>query len=187
MWIDRSKFSTQPLRFPKYAPTGHHQCNCSSNSRKKTNILLPPWPLPSVHSSSALSKRGHNIQQHTTAINKRAFSYNRLPIGSKVHVQNAITKLWDQQATVVAIRNNGESYVVQLDNGKQCICGRILLRPANTTAISSMANRASPVPALRTTHTTAQSQPTLRRSSRWFDRAYGAAKHEIFSSGFEFI
>ena len=53
----------------------------------------------------------------------------QLPIGSKVHIQNAVNKLWDQQATVLAIRDNGESYVVQLDSGKQFIRGRILLRP----------------------------------------------------------
>ena len=137
---------------------------------QKTNILLPPWPLASVNSSSALYKQAHNIQQHTAAINKRAFSYNCLPIGSKVHVQNAINKLWDQQATVIAIRDNGESYVVQLGNGKQCIRGRILLRPANTNAISSMTKRASPVPAQRTNHTPAQSQPSLRRSTRLQNR-----------------
>ena len=79
---------------------------------QQTNILLPPWPLPSVNSSSALATREQHIAQHTAAINKRAFSYNCLPIGSKVHVQNTINKLWDHQATVVALRNNGEYYVV---------------------------------------------------------------------------
>ena len=137
---------------------------------QKTNILHPPWPLPSVNSFSALVARAQHITQQTAAINKRAFSYNRLPLGSRVHVQNAIRKLWDQQATVKAIRNNGESYFVQLDNGKQCISGRILLRPANTTAISRITNRASPVPAPRTTHPPAPAQPTLRRSTRLQNR-----------------
>ena len=118
----------------------------------------------------ALSKRAHNIKQHTTAINKRAFSYHRLPIGSKVHVQNAVNKLWEQQATVLAVLDNGESYVVKLDNGKQCIRRRILLRPANMTAISDMTTGASPVPAPQTAQNTATSLPTVRRSARLQNR-----------------
>ena len=93
---------------------------------QKTNILLPPWPMPNIDPASTLSTRAHHIKQHTAVINKRAFSYHRLLIGSKVHIQNAVNKLWDQQATVLALRDNGESYVVQLHNGKQCIRGRIL-------------------------------------------------------------
>ena len=124
---------------------------------QKTNILLPPWPLPDINLASAPSKRAHNIKQDTAAIHKRAFSYHRLPIGSKVHVQNALSKIWDQQATVLAIRNNRESYVVQLDNGKLCIRWRILLRPANTTAISVTSTSAPPVPALHSGQHPAQS------------------------------
>ena len=112
---------------------------------QKTSILLPPWPMPSINTTSALASRAHNIQQHTTAINTRASSYNRLPLGSRVHVQNAITKQCKQQATVKAIRDNGESYILQLDNGKQCIRGHIILRPANTTSVSRYTTRAIPV------------------------------------------
>ena len=110
---------------------------------QKTNILLPSWPMPSIDPASTLSTRAHHIKQHTAAINKRAFSYHRLLVGSKVHVQNAVSKLWDQQATVLALRDNGESYVVQLDKGKQCIRGRILLRPANTTAVPEQSQKCS--------------------------------------------
>ena len=134
------------------------------------NILLPPWPVPGINSPSALSKRAPNIKQHTAAVNKRAFSYHRLPIGSKVHVQNAVNKLWEQQATVLAEPDNGESYVVKLDSGKQCIRGRILLCPANTTAISDMTTGASPVPAQQTAQNTATSLPTVRRSARLQNR-----------------
>ena len=113
---------------------------------QKTNILLPPWPMPNVDPASTLSAQAHHIKQRTATVNKRAFSYHRLLTGSKVHVQNAVNKLWDQQATVPAVRDNGESYVVRLDNGKQCIRGRILLRPANTTAAPEQSKSAPPVP-----------------------------------------
>ena len=170
MRIDRSKFSTQSLRFPKYAPFGRAISSTIvlQTPAKKNKYLTPTMAVRRLWTLPQRSPR--NFQQHTAAINKRAFSYNWLPIDSKVHVQNAINKLWNQHATVVAIRNNSESYIVQLENGKQCICGRILLRPANTTAISSMTKCASPVPAQRTTHTTAQPQPTLRRSARLQNR-----------------
>ena len=133
-------------------------------------ILLPPWPIPSINTTSALASRAHHIKQQTAAINTRAFSYNRLPLSSRVHIQNAITK---QQATVKAIRNNGESYILLLDNGKQCIRGRILLRPGNTTAISKYTACAIPVPATQSTHTflpVAASPPVLRRSTRLQNR-----------------
>ena len=65
---------------------------------QKTNILLPPWPIPSINNTSALASRALHINQQTAAINTRAFSYNRLPLGSRVHVQNAINKQWEQQA-----------------------------------------------------------------------------------------
>ena len=77
-----------------------------------------------------------------------------------------MNKLWDQQATVLAIRDNGESYVVQLDNGKQCIRGRILLRPANTTAIPEQSKSAPPVPLTHSTRPAVSSQPIVRRSAR---------------------
>ena len=122
---------------------------------QKTNIFLPPWPFASIHNNAALSSRAQKILQHTTAINKRAFSYSRLPLGSRVFVQNAISKYWEQQATVKATRDNGESYIIEQDNGKQCIRGRILLRSVKSlisTAQSTAASTASTTP--------------LRRSSR---------------------
>ena len=137
---------------------------------QKTNILLPPWPMPSIDPTSTLSKRAHHIKQHTASINKRAFSYHRLQIGSKVHIQNAINKLWDQQATVFAVCDNGGSYVVQLDNGKQCIRGRILLRPANTTAIPEQSQNTPPVPLTRYTRATIPAPAPLRKFARLQNR-----------------
>ena len=133
---------------------------------QKTNILLPPWPMPSVDPASALSARAQHMKQHTAAANKRAFSYDQLIIGSKVHVHNAITKLWDQQAIVLAIRDNGESYVVRLDNGKQCIQGRILLRPIRTTAAPKQSTSVTPVPQTHSTRSAAPAVNTIRRSAR---------------------
>ena len=122
---------------------------------QKTNILLPPWPITSINKSAALSSRANNILRQTTAINKTAFSYSSIPIGSKVFVQNAISKQWDHQAIVKATRNNGESYLVQLDNGKECIHGHILLRTVNSTLSST---HSTPQPSSTTAH--------IRRSAR---------------------
>ena len=140
---------------------------------QKTNILLPPWPIPSINTNSALASRAHHIKQHTAAINTRAFSYNCLSLGSRVLVQNAITKQWEQQATVKAIYNNGESYVLELDNGKQCIRGAHSSTPVISTASSAYKSCASPVPAptsTRSTHPVPASPPVLRRSARLQNR-----------------
>ena len=100
---------------------------------QKTDILFPPWPIAFINKNAALSSCAQRILHQTTTINKTAFSYSRLPLGSRVFVQNAFSKNWDQQAVVKATRDNGESYLVQLDNGKECICGRILLCPVKST------------------------------------------------------
>ena len=84
-------------------------------------------------------------------------------------VQNAITKKWEQQATVKAIHNNGESYVIELANGKQCIRGRILLRPIHSAASPVYTSNAPPIQAptsQSSTHPVAVSTPVLRRSAR---------------------
>ena len=133
---------------------------------QKTNILLPPWPLPDVHPHSALSSRARHIHQQTAAINTRALSYNKLLIGSKVHVQNAISKLWDQTATILESRNNGESYIVELDNGKQCIRGRILLRPFNNADPVKHSTSVPPVPPQHSSTSAPVSAPNIRRSAR---------------------
>ena len=84
---------------------------------QKTDILLPPWSIASINKNAALSSRAQRILRQTTAINKTAFSCSCLPLGSRVFVHNAISKNWDQQAVVKATRDNGEFYLVQLDNG----------------------------------------------------------------------
>ena len=139
---------------------------------QKINILLQPWPVLSINTNSAFASRAHHIKQHTAAIaaiNTRAFPYTRLPLGCRVFVQNAITKQWDQQANVKARRNNGESYVIELSNGKQCVGGRILLRPITIAASPAYTSHASPVPAptsTRSTHPVAVPTLVLRRSAR---------------------
>ena len=37
---------------------------------QKTNIMLPPWPMPDIDPASTLSTRAYHIKQHTAAINK---------------------------------------------------------------------------------------------------------------------
>ena len=118
----------------------------------KTNILLPPWPIASKNKNPALSSRAQRILQQTTAT---AFSWGRLPVGRRVFVQNAISKHWDQQATVKAIRDDVKSYIIALDNGKQCIGRRILLRP-----VKSIIPTAQSTPHIPSTST------PLRRSAR---------------------
>ena len=111
---------------------------------RKTNILLPPWPVASINKNAALSSRAQIFLQHTTAINKRAFSYSRLPLGSRVFVQNVISKNWVQQAKVKATCDNCESYIIELDHGAQCIRGRILLRPVKSLISTAQSTASAP-------------------------------------------
>ena len=111
----------------------------------------------------------NHIKQHTSAINKRAFSYSRLPLVCGVFVQNAITKQWEQQAAVKGTHDNGESYVIELANGKQCICWWILLRPIHNSTSKADTSHPSPVQAFasqRSTHPVPFPAPVLHRSGR---------------------
>ena len=122
---------------------------------QKTDILLPPWPIASINKNAALSSLASRMLHQTAAVNKTAFSYSRLSLGSLVFVQNTISKHWDQQAVVKPTRDNGESYILQLDKGKECIHGRILLRPVTNTVAST-----------RITPTLSTVVAPLRRSAR---------------------
>ena len=150
---------------------------------QKTNILLPPWPVSSIK-NSALASHAQHIMQHTSAINKRAFSYSRLPLGCRVFVQNAITKQLERQATVKATRDNRKSYVSELANGKQCICGRILLRTIHSAASQANTSHASPIQApasQRSTHPVPVPTPVLRRSARLQNKVYIDDKLNFYS------
>lgn len=78
-----------------------------------------------------------------------------LPIGATVDIQNATTREWDDQGTVLAIRLSGLSYEVQRNNGKTIIRNRRFLRACNIPGRPESppnSNESSPV--------------ALRRSSR---------------------
>ena len=95
----------------------------------------------------------HSLLELNASYAKKQLSTRLLSgLGSRVFVQNAISKNWDQRAVVKATRDNGESYI-QLDNGKECIHGRILLRPVKSTI------------------TTAHSTPTLSTTAALFRRS----------------
>ena len=50
-------------------------------------------------------------------------------VGDRVRVQNQKTKVWDKQAHVVSIHEEGRSYVLQLDDGRIFRRNRRFLRP----------------------------------------------------------
>ena len=128
----RSKLSKMLICFQKHA-TFWRSISSQSSFYAATKNSLPPWPITSVNKNAVLSFRVQRILRQTKAINRTAFSYSRLPLGSRVFVQNAISKNWDLQSVVKAMHDNGESYIVQLDNGKERIRGCILLRPDKST------------------------------------------------------
>ena len=127
-----------PICFQKHAP---FRRSFPSQSpfyvATKTDIILPPWPIASINKNAALSLHASRILRQTAAGNRTAFSYSRLSPGSRVFDQNALSKQWDQQAVMKATCDNGDSYLLQLDNGKECIRGPILLRPVTSTVAPS--------------------------------------------------
>ena len=68
-------------------------------------------------------KLRNNRDRHTKKI-------AQLHIGQRVWMQHHQTKEWYQQATVVAMHTNGQTYTVQNDQGSTYTRGIRLLRPA---------------------------------------------------------
>ena len=60
-----------------------------------------------------------------------------LAVNQKVLVQNAITKVWNETGTVSAVRPNGRSYEILMENGSTSLRNRKFLKPILNTENNS--------------------------------------------------
>ena len=83
-----------------------------------------------------------------------------LAVNQKVLVQNAITKVWNETGTVSAVRPNGRSYEILMENGSTSLRNRKFLKPILNTENNSTVPQSDDIEA--------SNQP--RRSARLSDK-----------------
>lgn len=74
------------------------------------------------------SKRRELSAQHNAEHDKHTRELRTLKAGEKVRVQDPVTKLWEKRGEVLGVRENGHSYVVDIE-GREFLRNRRFLRP----------------------------------------------------------
>ena len=107
---------------------------------RRQQTMLPMTDEAQARSDVTLGKNSHASQspqlpvegnsQETLVLNSKEKNYRVLQIGEKVRIQNAVTKRWDGIGTILEIRDNNRSYLVQ-DNfdDSHILRNRIFLKP----------------------------------------------------------
>ena len=103
---------------------------------------------PRNPSSEIIEKTSEQIDEQkrkTTRVNESRSELKKLQIGEKVRVQNTKSKIWEKLAIVIAIEDNGRSYVLEDCSDKHAYRrNRIYLRPV--PAAGSAVPAGKPVP-----------------------------------------
>ena len=103
---------------------------------------------PRNPSSEIIEKTSEQIDEQkrkTTRVNESRSELKKLQIGEKVRVQNTKSKIWEKLAIVIAIEDNGRSYVLEDCSDKHAYRrNRIYLRPV--PAAGSAVPAGQPVP-----------------------------------------
>lgn len=101
--------------------------------------LLPMLPQLAVDLQDAHARREDTLQCNRD----RAGGHDLPPlqVGDRVRVQNHVSGQWDATGTVVSLRDNGRSYVVDIDNARSSIRNRRHLRPIPTHAPAGVDNQ----------------------------------------------
>ena len=74
--------------------------------------------LPTLGDNTDFTKIiAHKVIIHKSMMKARENSSEVLAIGEPVHIQNTITRLWDETGDIDGIRQHGKSYYLQCDVG----------------------------------------------------------------------
>jgi hypothetical protein len=91
--------------------------------------------LPTLHSTSnpfgkdaAEAARQSTKEKAKTYFDQHAATLPILQPGQYVYLQSPISKRWDQHGTIISQREDGRSYKIRFDNGKQTIRNRRFIR-----------------------------------------------------------
>ena len=130
------------------------------NRAQRTSLPMLPEqlkPISSEEMDRAAESRFDALQRTLDAKDTKARGLHELEVGQRVLVQDPHNGEWRDSATVIAVRDSGRSYDIELENGKVTARNRQFLKPEGKVAPSA----ADEAPDAETT-----SNDSPRRSAR---------------------
>ena len=153
-----------PLNGKKYSPSELYL-------GRELRTSLPVIPGSKLTLAEAAQMRLSDIANENKEQRKKGIPLKQLQIGQIVRVQDPITKLWDIEAKIVAIRDNNRSYVLfRYDTNTNIVRNRKFIKiwrgkAAESSDKPTAENSVNPTPVT-------PSKPTLRRSARIANKAH---------------
>ena len=162
-----------PLNGKKYSPSELYL-------GRELRTSLPIIPGSKMTLAEAAKMRLLDITNEDKEQRKKGIPLKELQIGQIVRVQDPITKLWDIEAKIVAIRDNNRSYVLfRYDTNTNIVRNRKFIKvwkgktaessdkptAVKSSVKSSTKNPVNPTPIIPL-------KPTLRRSARIANKAH---------------
>jgi hypothetical protein len=141
---------------------GYSPAQMMFGRRQRTALPTLPVHHDIIDFPSAEQSRDITAQKQLQYKNAHSTEHTPLKVGDGVSIQDVFTSKWVQQGKIVGVRPSGQSFDVELDNGKILHRNRRFLRPAfseHDTSVGVSASEASSSPA------------AIRRSSRLATKA----------------